>query len=170
MNMSRQLTFSTALLLLLSLLNGCTAPPIAIVSTSASAQSPVAVFEAFNAAVNKHDVDAALALFSPNATVQLPNQPPPNVYKGTAEIRQWLEGDAARNIHVAAENLQTQGNKLTGISKVEIDELRPLGIVLIGTDEVIIEQGKITAFSFVLSDETLAKLQSLPTPVPTTAK
>lgn len=118
------------------------------------------VFDAFNAAVNAHDVDAALALFADDAVAQFPNQPPPNVHTGTDEIRTWLEGDIANNIHVEVADDKTAGDTVTAIGMVQVDGLPP-DLVLQGIVEVIVKDGKITSFTYTLDEETLAKLQAL---------
>lgn len=128
----------------------------------AQTQDPMAVVTAFNAAVNAHDVDAALALFAPDAVVRFPNQPPPNEYRGTQEIRTWLAADAAQHIQVATENVQVAGERVTWTGRVDIDDLRPLGITLVGTVEATVRDGTIASFSFTLSDETVAKLAAIP--------
>jgi LPXTG-motif cell wall-anchored protein len=126
----------------------------------AQVTDPVSVFTAFNAAVNAHDVDAALSFFADDAVVQFPNQPPPNIHRGTQEIRAWLQADAAQHIHVQTDNIQVLGDRVTGIGKVAVDSLQPLGITLEGPVEAVIQGGKITSFTFTLSQDTLAKLQA----------
>ena len=115
---------------------------------------------AFNAAVNAHHVDAALAFFADDALVQFPNQPPPNSHRGTSEIRAWLQADAAQHIRLQTDNLQMAGDRVTGIGRVEVDTLRPVGITLEGPVETVVQGGKITSFTFTLSQDTLAKLQA----------
>ena len=119
-----------------------------------------AVFDAFNAAVNAHDVDAALALFAEDAVAEFPNQPPPNVYTGTDEIRAWLENDVKDNIQVEIEDAKTSGDTVSATGKVHVDSLPP-DLTLVGAVEVIGKDGKITSFSYTLDDETLAKLAAL---------
>lgn len=128
----------------------------------AQAMDPMTVFNTFHAAVNAHDMDAALALIAPDAVVQFPNQPPPNVFKGTQEIRTWLEADFAQHIYVVTENVQVAGERVTWTARVDVDDLRPLGITLVGTAEATIQDGKFTSFSYTLTDETLAKLAAIP--------
>jgi ketosteroid isomerase-like protein len=138
---------------------------------SAQADDPATAFNAFNVAVNAHDVDAALALFAHDAVVQFPNQPPPNIYRGTAEIRAWLQADADQNISVQTEQIQVAGDRVTALGKADVDSLRPLGITLAGPVEAVVQDGKITSFTFMLNDETLARLQAIQTPpeaLPTT--
>jgi hypothetical protein len=121
---------------------------------------PVGVFDAFNAAVNAHDVDQALSFFADDAIAQFPNQPPPNVYTGRDEIRTWLETDAQDNIHVEIENAKTAGDTVSATAKVAVDSLPP-DLILVGTVEVTVKNGKITSFSYTLNDETLEKLAAL---------
>jgi LPXTG-motif cell wall-anchored protein len=130
-------------------------------SVDAQATDPVAVFTAFNIAVNAHDVDAALAFFADDAVVQFPNQPPPNIHRGRSEIRAWLQGDAAQHIQVRTENVQAAGDRVLCIGKADVDALRPLGITLVGTVEAVVQSGKISSFTFTLSADTLAELQAL---------
>jgi ketosteroid isomerase-like protein len=126
----------------------------------AQATDPVSVFDGFNAAVNAHDVDAALAFFADDAVVQFPNQPPPNIHRGTQQIRAWLQADAAQHIHVQTDNIQVADDRVTGIGKVAVDSLQPLGITLEGPVEVVVRGGKITSFTFTVSQDTLAQLQA----------
>jgi hypothetical protein len=121
---------------------------------------PVGIFDAFNAAVNAHDVDKALSFFADDAAVQFPNQPPPNLFKGSAEIRTWLENDAKDNIHVEVENTKTSGDTISATAKVAVDSLPP-DLMLVGTVVVTVKNGKITSFTYTLNDETLAKLAAL---------
>jgi hypothetical protein len=122
---------------------------------------PETVFHTFNAAVNAHDVNAALACFAVDASVHFPNQPPPNVFQGETEIRRWLEEDAKQNIHVEIADMQLVGDTLTGIGRVASDDLRPLGITIEGPFEVTVQQGLITSFNYAFNEETLAKLQAV---------
>ena len=108
------------------------------IDTHAQATDPKSVFDGFHAAVNAHDVDAALAFFADDAVGQFPNQPPPNVFRGTAEIRTWLQGDANQHIQVATEQLNVAGDKLTWIAKVDVDDVRALGITIEGPVEAVV--------------------------------
>jgi hypothetical protein len=118
---------------------------------------PAAVFAAFNAAVNAHDVDGALGFFAAAAVAEFPNSPPPNMLAGTSEIRSWLEADSVQNIHVETDDVRTADNTVTATAQVATDELRTLGIMLVGTVEVTVAQGKIVAFRYLLAEESLAK-------------
>lgn len=119
-----------------------------------------AVFDAFNAAVNAHDVDKALSFFADDATAQFPNQPQPNQFTGSAEIRIWLENDAQDNIHVEIEDVQTSGDRVSATAKVDVDSLPP-DLILVGTVEVMVKGGKIMSFAYTFNEDTLAKLQAL---------
>jgi hypothetical protein len=136
------------------------------IDTHAQAADPETVFNLFHAAVNAHDVDAALALFADDGVVQFPNQPPPNVFRGAAEIRAWLQGDADQHIQVKTEQLKVAGDMLSWIAKVDTDDVRGLGITIEGPAEAVVQGGKIKSFTFTLSDATLAKLQAAPAQPP----
>ena len=130
------------------------------IGTHAQATDPEAVFNALHAAINAHDVDGALAFFADDAVVQFPNQPPPNVFRGKTEMRAWLQGDANQHIQVKTEQFKVAGDRMTWIAKVDVDDVRPLGITIEGPVEAVVQNGKITSFTFTLSQETLAKLQA----------
>lgn len=151
----------SALLLFFSLSVAACIQPVS--APSAAASDPMAVFDALHVAINAHDVDAALAFFAEDAVVQFPNDPTlPGLFKGSSEIRKWLDMDAANNIHVETSDLQVTGGVIVYIASVEVDELRPLGIALVGPAEITVQDGKITALTHVLNDETLAKLAAPP--------
>jgi hypothetical protein len=122
----------------------------------------IALVDTFHEAVNRHDVEGALACFAADASAQFPNQSE-SIVQGAAELREWLEGDVARNIHVSAENVQAEGDRVTWTAKVDNDSLRPLGMTLVGLTEIAIRDGKIAAFKFTLDDATLEKLRAIPT-------
>ncbi len=136
------------------------------IGAHAQATDPKSVFDGFHAAVNAHDVDAALAFFADDGVVQFPNQPPPNVFRGKTEIRAWLQGDADQHIQVKTEQVKVAGDTMTWIAKVDVDDVRPLGITIEGPAEAVIQGGKIKSFTFTLSDATLAKLQAAPAQPP----
>ena len=132
---------------------------IETLDVEAESNSILAVFDAFHVAVNAHDVEAALLLFADDALAQFPNQPPPNEYKGPSEIRTWLEQDVADNIHVSTDNIQVDGETVTAISQVNVDSVPP-EITLEGLVEIRVQQGKITSFTYTLSEKTLEELMS----------
>lgn len=123
-------------------------------------QQPQNVFEAFTAAVNAHDVDAALALFAPDAVAAVPALPPPNTHTGTDELRAWLQNDADDNIHVEITDAQTVGDIVSAQASVGVDSLPP-GMMLGGTVELTVQDGKIKAFLYTLDDATVEKLGAL---------
>jgi hypothetical protein len=136
------------------------------VEAHAQAADPKTMFDQFHAAVNAHDVEAALAFFADDAVVEFPNQPPPNVYRGTAEIRAWLQGDAAQHIQVKTEQFNVAGDRLSWIAKVDTDDLRALGVTAEGVVDAVLQDGKLKSFAFTLSDATLAKLAAATAPPP----
>lgn len=137
-------------------------------TAAAQGADPLSVVNAFNAASIARDVDAELALFADDATASFPGQPEPNFFKGKEEIRKWLETDTGNNIHLEVSNLKVVGNKVTWNAVVSDDELRKLGVALEGSAEATVENGKIKAFTFAISAESVAKLNAAIAQLPTT--
>jgi len=130
------------------------------IAVYAQAKDPLLVILAFNDAVNAHDVDAALAFFADDAVATV-GGPPPNV--GKEQIRTWLQADIADNIHVESRNYQVVGDKVTWIGKVSVDSLRNIGVSFIeGPAEAVVQGGKIKSFTYILNQESLAKLEAFP--------
>src|SRR2546426_8839204 len=96
----------------------------------AQGQDPIAVAKAFDAAMNAHDIDAALALFADNATVHDVDQPPGKTdYAGKAQIREWLAFLAPEeNFRIESSNYRANGNVVTYDWKVYIKELEGTGL------------------------------------------
>lgn len=63
---------------------------------SNTALDPDAVMDAYTAAINAHDIDAALALVADDAVYERPN----GAYTGKEEIRGFIEGLFARDVQV----------------------------------------------------------------------
>lgn len=120
----------------------------------------VSVFDAFNAAVNAHEVDKQLSFFADDAVASFPNQPEPNRYAGKDEIRTWLETDADNKIHVETSGVKTSGDTVTATAKLTMADLPP-GMTIEGTVKVTVQDGKIQTFTFTLSDATVEQLKTL---------
>lgn len=134
-------------------------------------QAPGSVIAAFDAALNTHDADSALALFADNAVVTdtsniacLPG-PPPSCYGSPSfetrvQIRGWLERLVQENVEVTEPSeYQVLGENVTWAFKVSVDEFRRLGVApLLGTAEAIVEEDKISSLNLQLDAESTAKL------------
>lgn len=109
---------------------------------------PLSITTGVTAAINAHDVDAALAYFAENAVLYVPDQQP-STHMGKDQIRAWLQDDADHNISVEVEDVRQGGDKVTAIATVANDPLRDLGIGHVtGKLEIVVQQGKISSFTF----------------------
>lgn len=139
-------------------------------------ESPAAVVTAFEVALNTHNVDVALSLFTDEAVVLDPSniacwpgwmniRCTPGflpVYTATVQIRGWLQELADENIQVKEiGELENTGNNVTWTWKVSVDEYQRLNVApLVGTGEATVEGNLIKYLKFVLSAESEQKLQA----------
>lgn len=117
------------------------------VATSAPALSqsadPAAVMDAYTAAINAHDVEAALALVAEDAVYHRPV----GAFQGREEVRGFIEGLFARQVQVELIGDRTvDGERVTWRSRVSlIDPENPDGppIELLNDSESIVRDGLI---------------------------
>jgi uncharacterized protein (TIGR02246 family) len=128
----------------------------------AQATDPVAVKNAFDAALNAGDVERALATFAPDARFTTPGG---NVLTGSQQIRAYLQELVAQNYR--ADVLET---RLTGPETVfsratiGLDQFRRLGLASVeATAEVVVRGGRITSFTSALTPAAAARLQAAQT-------
>jgi SnoaL-like domain len=108
----------------------------------------------FESALNRGDVEAAMAMFEDQAEVKIP----PDVYTGQAQIRGWLDYLVAN--HFAAEPgfRRASGDRVTWSLAVRSDYLSRLGLAsLDGTATLVAHDGKIASYTFVLSRDSAAR-------------
>ena len=137
-----------------------------LLATVASAQEadPTAVFGEFADAVNAGDVDAALALFTEDATWVRGGRCPPGACAGQAAIRAELEKDVADNHRIDIVDVQVTGNTLTARIELRSDGTREAE----GIDRVIqtvtleFSERKISAIEVVpdLTDPQTSEIRS----------
>ena len=118
---------------------------------------PVAVVNAMYEAFNAGDIDAFLALYTDDAVIDIV---PFGTHTGQEEIRAWAEGLMALNAEMKLELLQVDGNTVSVKSWYSDDDWRPLGIVLEATEELTVQDGKITADIWTTTEESLAEVQA----------
>ena len=133
--------------------------------TVASAQEadPAAVFGEFADAVNAGDVDAALALFTEDATWVRGGRCPPGACAGQDAIRTELEKDVADNHRIHIVGVEVSGTTLTARIELRTDGTREAGIErAIQTYTVEFDQEKISAVQVVpdLTDPETAELRN----------
>jgi hypothetical protein len=122
---------------------------------------PAAVAIASVDTISAGDVDASLVTFADDAVVNILLPGAPETYTGKEEIRAWLESLAAGHWEGGVKILQVEGNTVTTRLKSSMDPTRALGVApLVGTDVYIVQEGKITSYTWTPTEETTAKLQA----------
>lgn len=128
-----------------------------------AAADPLATVQALLAAENAHDVDAAVALFAPDALVTLALE----TRTGTAEIRAWQQELADGHFHmevlgtpeVASDSVA--GDSVRFRNRLDLDLFKQMGLGTVeGISEAQVQDGKITAYTFALTPESVARLQA----------
>jgi hypothetical protein len=139
-------------------------------------ENPTAVVTALGTALNAHNVEAGVALFTDNAVVRDPSNiacllGPSNVrcepleieayYSTPAQIRGWLQLLSQENIEVEGAGVsQSSGNNVTWTWQVSVNEYRRLDVApLVGTGEAIVQGNKIEYLKFFLNTDSERKLQ-----------
>jgi len=137
-------------------------------------QDAISVIADFNSALNAHDPDAALALFSDGAVVNdLSNiaclsgtnlQTPPcggqNVFTTTVQIRGWLEQLVKDGIQVKEiGNYRVVATNVTWDLQVTVDEYRRLDVApLVANANAVVQDWKIKSLTISLDQESTKKL------------
>jgi ketosteroid isomerase-like protein len=117
---------------------------------------PASVARALIDAENRHDVEAAVALFAPDAVVIDPS----GTLTTTADIRKWQTGLAERNFRANINTPTVAGDKVTFPGDVVLNSFSSLGIdKLDATWELTVLQGRVKTFNFVFTPASAARLQ-----------
>ena len=137
-----------------------------------------ALLQGFIDAQNAGDVEAALALLTDDAVIQL--IPPPmedhdGIFSGKAAIQEWYENLAS--LHGAGEisNVQVDGDQVSALLNYTDDSLKDIGVDSIDNDWVVsIQDGKITGYIATMTEESTVLLMDAiaamsPPPEPTAA-
>jgi hypothetical protein len=108
-------------------------------------------------AVNAQDLDGALSLFARDAVVSVGSSAP---FSGKGEIETWLERLFADNVELGEPEILAQDeNSLLARYSLTMDSANAQGVVsLEGTGEMTIQEGRITALIFSLSEGSRAEL------------
>jgi ketosteroid isomerase-like protein len=148
--------------MVLMMLGAILAVPLALhAQESDPAQVVTAAYEAWNAG----DVDAYMALMAPDAVVDMGSF---GTHTGAEEIRSWSEGLLPLNPRMEFEILETEGDTVTLTSWYTDDDFRALGIVLEAEEVMVVQDGKITSDTWLVTDESLAELQAVMAGLPET--
>ena len=129
----------------------------------AQAMTPEEVVKAMIEAESAGDVEAQVALFADDAVYSILPPPPdmPEPIVGTDAIRARRVGIAAVNAENSTEITGVDGNTVTTLSRYSDDDLRGMGLDFIeGTEEYVIEDGKIVAYTWTMTEESLANMMA----------
>ena len=117
---------------------------------------PIAVAKELVARENAYDVDGAIALFADHAVVVSSM----DKFDTPAEVRRWQEELAAGNIHLEPLEFRCEENTVRWDETIAVDFFRNLGLEqLEGSCEIVVHDGKITAFTLALSADSVERLQ-----------
>lgn len=105
--------------------------------------NPAAVMDAYTAAINAHDVEAALQYVADDAVYERPT----GQFQGKDEVRTFIENLIAQDVHVELLGERTvEGEKVTWMSQVTLkDPQNPDAspTVIVNNSESIVRDGKI---------------------------
>lgn len=133
---------------------------VASMATAQATADPASVIAAYEMARNRHDVDAALALFADDASISQRN----TSFSGKDEIRRYLEGTATRSRFVVVSDRRASGNRVVWTERAGgfngEQGIRPpqgfngapgFGAVpaFSITVEAVVQDGKIRAISYI---------------------
>lgn len=131
---------------------------LAAMALSACTPKPERVAEQLVEAVNSKDIERALALFSEDAVV---NTGGPAPYRGTTEIRGWLEELADSNFEIKAEIVEVNGDVVVEKETMAMDPWKAIGISkLEGVSEIKIQNGLIQSLDLTFSEVSMNELQT----------
>ena len=148
-----------ALLILFALVSVAAQPS----GAAAQASDPAVVVQALDAALNAHDLEAALALFADGAVVKDGDPAPGSTgnFVGKEQIRAWLAGvvNPALAFRVASSGHQVSGDVVTWVWQASVADFKPLGVdPEPGSSAALVQNGKIIFYSVASSAEWRAKL------------
>jgi hypothetical protein len=115
-------------------------------SSSGEVPASIQLAQAFTSALNRHDVEALVALFTEEdagPTVTADRYPWQKF-----EIRVWAERQVAANIHVEASGYWIDQHGATWDAEVQRDDWSGLGVSsLLVTNSVWVQHGKLASFT-----------------------
>ncbi len=107
-------------------------------------------------AENRHDVEAAVALFTPDAVVIHPS----GTLTTTAEIRKWQTGWPRGTSAPTSTRRPSPATRPPSPATSSLNTFTSLGIdKLDATWELTVQQGRIKTFNFVFTPASAARLQ-----------
>jgi ketosteroid isomerase-like protein len=143
----------------------------------AQAMTPEEVVTAMIEATKNKDIEAGIALFADDAVYTVgpltPVDMPGPTIVGTDAIRAYWEAIVAKHFDTTREITGVEGNTVTTQYTYVDDNLRSLGLESTeGTEEWVVQDGKITEYTSTISDESVAEVMAAlpPETVPETGE
>lgn len=133
-------------------------PPTAAPTPNPHSAIVFSMMERFNAG----DLDGALAYWDEDAMVYFYGLPPTGaeVYHGLAQVRPVFEENIASHFLWEAELVSEDGDVITTRVKTWHDFTRQIGVAPLEASEIyVFEDGKIVAYVWTLTEESLARLR-----------
>src|SRR5438034_5492708 len=126
---------------------------VLLVPAALAAEDPGAALKALADAENKHDVNAALALYADNAVVTAPGDNfQTQTYQGKDQIKKWESSamDPSERVELGA--VQVSGNTATAPFKLYDDSFKQMGLdPADGKVSIVVDKGKVVALSIAFS-------------------
>lgn len=125
-----------------------------------AAPGPAEIVRHSALAFQEQGVDASLEYFADDATYTIVGMPTgPEVHAGKEALREWMNGLTAQHSAMQVEVVNTRGSIVTTRTQTWIDRTSALGVApLIATEVYVVEEGKIAAVTWILSDGSKAAL------------
>ena len=126
--------------------------------------SPLAVVDAYAAAISAGDIDALVALWADDAVFSIGPFGPGDEFEtatGKAEVLSEDLGAIADNTRLTLSNSSLQGNTVMGEFSFTDDNTASFGRPVTGAFEAVVEAGTMKSFTATFSEETLAGIRKL---------
>lgn len=168
----KKLTLLLFVAILLAACQPAVTPQPAAIPPTEPPPSPQNIANAWQEALNKGEIDAALSYLAEDAVVTISPAGPEGdaVFTGHAEIRGWYETLTAGKGVTTLSNCKVSGDTVTCLDTYTDEGLKSIGVdFLEGEWVATINNGKIQSYTFTTSPESLAKLAPPPTEPPVAA-
>lgn len=141
-------------------------PAAAVVAATEPPNTAMDVLQEWADALDKGDIDGALACMAEDAVVTIiPPAEGDGVYSGQAEIRGWYEMHVANKGTATLSGCEVNGETVTCLNTYTDEGLQAMGVDFIEGDFVVtLRDGKIQAYTFTITAESLAKFPLPPEP------
>ena len=123
----------------------------------------MSIVDAWVAALNAGDIDAALSYLADDAVVTIVPPAPgtSGVFTGQGEIRGWYEGIVGEHGVTTLSDCQVDGETVTCVNTYTGDSFTSMGLDSVVAEWVaVVRDGKLQSYSYTMSDESLAALMA----------